>query len=181
MRRRFLLSVLLAPIALAACREEVAVIPDPVALTENALSHYCQMWVADHGGPKAQIHLEGLSEPIFFAQVRDALAYLHSPERDAPITIVYVSDMAKAESWEKPGSANWVAARSAAFVVGADIKGGMGAPEIAPFGSVTAAKDFAEHRGGTVMSLDEIPSEAVLNAVDFALPGENEAQRERVE
>ncbi len=173
MRHRFLLSILLAPFVLAACREDVAVMPDPVPLTENALSHYCQMWIADHGGPKAQIHLEGMLEPIFFAQVRDAVAYLQSPERDAPVIAVYVSDMEKAKSWDEPGAANWVAAKTASFVVGADVKGGMGAPEIAPFGTAAAAERFAKGRGGNVMSLDEIPSEAVLAPIDLELPGEN--------
>ncbi len=174
MRRHLLLSLLLAPFALAGCRDEVAQIPDPVPLTETALSHYCQMWIADHGGPKAQIHLEGMPEPIFFAQVRDALAYLQSPERDAPVIAIYVSDMEKAKSWDEPGAANWVVAKRASFVVGADVKGGMGAPEVAPFGTVDAAERFAKERGGRVMSLDEIPSEAVLAPVEFDLPGEGQ-------
>ncbi|TQV78534.1 nitrous oxide reductase accessory protein NosL [Denitrobaculum tricleocarpae] len=173
MRRHLLLSLLLAPLALTACREEIVELPDPVPLTETALSYYCQMWIADHGGPKAQIHLEGMPGPIFFAQVRDAVAYLRSPERDAPVIAVYVSDMEKAKSWDEPGPTNWVAAKAASFVVGADVKGGMGAPEIAPFGTLAAAKRFAEDRGGNVMSLEEIPSEVVLAPVDLDLPGES--------
>ncbi len=173
MRLGFLVLLLLAPLALTACKDEIAALPDPVPLTETALSHYCQMWIADHGGPKAQIHLEGLTEPIFFAQVRDALAYLHSPERDAPVVAVYVSDMAKAKSWDEPGIANWVAAKTASFVVGADVVGGMGAPEVAPFGTLAAAESFAKERGGEVMSLNDIPSEVVLAPVDFELPGEH--------
>lgn len=181
MKRRFLLSFLLAPFALAACREDVAVMPDPVPLTETALSHYCQMWIAEHGGPKAQIHLEGMPEPIFFAQVRDALAYLQSPERDAPVIAVYVSDMGKAKSWDEPGPANWIPAKTASFVVGADVKGGMGAPEVAPFGTAAAAVQFTRKRGGSVMSLDKIPSEAVLAPVDFELPGESHQANENLQ
>ncbi|NIA69706.1 copper resistance protein CopZ [Pelagibius litoralis] len=164
---------LLALLMLAACNDEVAVAPDPVPLTDTALSHFCQMWIADHDGPKAQIHLEGMPQPIFFAQVRDALAYLISPERDASITAVYVSDMAQAISWEEPGNANWVAADSATFVVGADVTGGMGAPEVAPFGTPEAAAAFAARHGGSVMALDQIPAEAVLGAIDIGLPGED--------
>ncbi|WP_299623247.1 nitrous oxide reductase accessory protein NosL [Pelagibius sp.] len=162
---------LLALLLLAACNDEVAVVPDPVPLSDTALSHFCQMWIADHGGPKAQIHLEGFAEPIFFAQVRDALAYLRSPEREAPITAVYVSDMAEAPSWEEPGADNWVDAAAATFVVGADVVGGMGAPEVAPFGDTSAAEAFAARHGGSVMALDEIPMEAVLGAVEIDLPG----------
>ena len=162
---------LLALLLLTACNDEVAVVPDPVPLSDTALSHFCQMWIADHGGPKAQIHLEGFAEPIFFAQVRDALAYLRSPEREAPITAVYVSDMAEAPSWEEPGADNWVDAGAAAFVVGADVVGGMGAPEVAPFSDTAAAEAFAARHGGSVMALDEIPMEAVLGAVEIDLPG----------
>lgn len=172
MRRHHLALPFLALLILPACREEAVVLPEPVALTENALSYYCQMWIADHGGPKAQIHLEGFPEPIFFAQVRDALAYLNSPERDAPVVAVYVSDMARAPSWEKPGSSNWANASQVFFVVGADVQGGMGAPEVVPFGSEDAAHNFVSDKGGKIMRLAEIPKAAVLSAVDFKLPGE---------
>ena len=74
--------VLISLLALAACKEEVAKAPDPIALTEDALAHYCMMNIAEHPGPKAQIFLAGLPDPIFFAQVRDALSYLNSAEQD---------------------------------------------------------------------------------------------------
>ncbi|GAB4361616.1 MAG: nitrous oxide reductase accessory protein NosL [Kiloniellaceae bacterium] len=167
------MAILLPALLLAACNEEVAKAPPaPVALTEDSLAHYCQMWIADHGGPKAQIHLEGTDAPLFFAQVRDAVAYLRSPERSAPVIAVYVSDMARAASWEHPGADNWIAADKAAFVVGSDVKGGMGAPEVAPFGTRDAAERFMRDHGGRIMTLDQIPAQAVLGAVDFDLPGE---------
>ncbi len=141
MKRRLTALLPAALLLLAACNEEAAKAPPaPVALTEDSLAHYCQMWIADHAGPKAQIHLEGGDAPLFFAQVRDAVAYLRSPERTAPVVAVYVSDMAKAASWEHPGADNWIAADSAVFVVGADVTGGMGAPEVAPFGTQAAAQ-----------------------------------------
>ena len=52
---------LIALVALTACKEEQAAAPPaPVDLTETALSYFCQMNVAEHGGPKGQIHLEGV-------------------------------------------------------------------------------------------------------------------------
>ena len=119
---------------LAGCRDEVAVVaPEPVAMTEEAVSHFCMMSLDEHPGPKAQIHLEGMPFPIFFAQVRDGIAYLKLPERSAGIAAVYVSNMSRAPSWDAPGIGNWIAAEDAIFVVGADVTGGMGAPELAPF------------------------------------------------
>ncbi|MCY3669991.1 MAG: nitrous oxide reductase accessory protein NosL [Alphaproteobacteria bacterium] len=82
---------------LAGCGEEEAALPDPVRLTAEAVGHYCMMTVLDHEGPKAQIHLEGIPEPIFFTQVRDALAYAKGPERSAGLRAIYVSDMGAPE------------------------------------------------------------------------------------
>ena len=152
---------------LAACKEEVAEAPDPVALTEEAVSHYCQMNVLEHGGPKAQIYLKGLPEPLFFSQVRDAVAYLKSSERDAGVVAVYVSDMGAAESWNRPGSDNWVDANGAVFVVDADVRGGMGAPEIVPFVDPAEAAKFVAAYGGSAMPLEDIPAEAALAPVDL--------------
>ncbi|RXV66924.1 copper resistance protein CopZ [Roseovarius sp. A46] len=159
----------IAMLVLAACQEEEARAPDPVTMTSDALGHFCMMQLDQHPGPKAQIHLAGLPDPIFFSQVRDALAYLKGPERDAEIRAVYVSDMGRAPSWDAPGIDNWTEAATAHFVVGADVTGGMGAPEIVPFSDAAAARAFAADKGGEVMTLDAIPPETVLAPVDIVL------------
>ncbi|MDP2731579.1 MAG: nitrous oxide reductase accessory protein NosL, partial [Hoeflea sp.] len=69
-------------LSLAACndpRTEIAA-PDPVALSEEAVGHYCNMTILEHTGPKAQIHLAGNPHPIWFSQVRDGIAFIRSPE-----------------------------------------------------------------------------------------------------
>lgn len=157
-------------LGLAACKEEAAKAPPaPVDLTEEALSYFCQMNIADHGGPKGQIHLEGHPAPLFFAQVRDMVAYLKSPERDAEISAIYVSDMGAAQNWATPGISNWVLAEDARFVVGAPVAGGMGAPEIVPFAQPADAEGFVAQYGGQAMSLTDIPDEAAIGAVDLEL------------
>lgn len=161
-------TALIGVLALSACKEEQAKAPPPpVDLTEVALSYFCQMNIAEHGGPKGQIHLLGHEAPLFFAQVRDLLAYLKSPERDAEITAVYVSDMGAAPSWETPGISNWTAAESATFVVGAGVAGGMGAPEIVPFADHEAAKAFIQTYGGSALPFSQIPDASVLGPVDL--------------
>lgn len=142
--------------------------PQPVAMTEEALGHFCQMVVLDHPGPKAQIHLAGQPAPLFFSQVRDGIAYYKSPERDYEITAFYVSDMARAESWNQPGIENWFDAETAHFVVGSNVRGGMGAPELVPFSSETAALDFANEKGGRLLTLADIPESAVLGTVELS-------------
>ncbi|MDZ4093708.1 MAG: nitrous oxide reductase accessory protein NosL, partial [Paracoccaceae bacterium] len=74
---------------LAACRED-APLPGPVAMTAEAVGHYCQMGILEHPGPKAQVHLDGLPAPLFFSQVRDAVAYQRMPEQSGRIIAIYV-------------------------------------------------------------------------------------------
>lgn len=156
---------------LAGCwQDEAAAPPAPVDLTADAVSHFCQMTVLEHGGPKGQIHLEGYSQPLFFAQVRDIIAYLKAPERDARIIAVYVTDTGLLTDWNGAGTGDWIAAADARFVVGSGIAGGMGAPEIIPFADVAMAQSFARDHGGTAVALDAIPDAAALAPVDPAQP-----------
>ena len=169
MRRVLTIALPLALLALSGCKEEQTTqnIPAPVALTEEAAGHYCQMVILEHQGPKAQAHLEGMLAPLWFSQVRDGVAYLKSPEQVADILVLYVNDMGRAISWTQPGEENWVSASDAYFVIGSDAIGGMGAPEVVPFGDQAGAEKFASEHGGEVMRLDDIPIEAVLAPVEF--------------
>ena len=168
-----LLALLIALPLLAACKEDLVEAPDPVPLTEEAVSFFCQMDVLEHGGPKAQVHLEGMPAPLFFAQVRDGVAYLKSPERDARIVAVYVSDMAAALSWDEPGTTNWIDAETAIFVVDSGVAGGMGAPEIVPFAKAADADAFIARHGGRRIGLADIPDSAVLGPVDPEFVGKS--------
>ena len=78
---KFVYAAFLLLISVAGCKDDVAsaVIPGPLALTEEAAGHYCQMIILEHQGPKAQVHLEGLPAPLWFSQVRDGISYLKSP------------------------------------------------------------------------------------------------------
>jgi copper chaperone NosL len=155
--------LILLVLMLAACKEEVAALPEPVVLSEGALGHFCQMDLLEHPGPKAQVHLDGLpGAPLFFSQVRDAVTYARLPEQSHEIRAIFVNDMAVAPSWDDPGAANWIPADSALYVVGSSRAGGMGAPEFVPFSSAAAAAAFADQHGGTVMSLAEIPDAAIF-------------------
>jgi len=155
-------------LVLSGCSSEAVVqsTPDPIALTEEAAGHYCQMVILEHQGPKAQMYLAGMPQPLWFSQVRDGLAYIKSPEQSAEILVMYVNDMGEAKSWSEPGEMNWIRADEAYYVVGSDATGGMGAPELAPFSNKDKAIEFANLRGGTVQRLSEISAEAVLAPVD---------------
>jgi copper chaperone NosL len=166
MRRRGF-ALLVAALGLPpGCGEEKPAVPPPVALTPDAIGHFCGMTLVEHPGPKGQILLRGAEDrPVWFSSARDAFAFTHLAEEPRAIRAIYVSDMAKAAAWDDPGATNWVEARRAFFVLGSRRRGGMGAEEAVPFSDRAAAERFAAEQGGRVVSFNEVPR-------DWALGGE---------
>ena len=160
-------AIVVVAIAAAACSEQQSSIdlPQPVALSEEAVGHYCNMTVLEHTGPKAQIHLANNPHPIWFSQVRDGVAFIRSPEEQEDAVVVYVNDMGKAKDWDFPGDETWIDAREAWFVIGSRKTGGMGTPEVIPFGAEQGATGFVAEHGGVVVRLDDIPNAYVLGPV----------------
>lgn len=157
--------LIFALLLLTACKED-AVLPQPVAMTAESIGYFCQMNILEHPGPKAQIHLATFpGKPLFFSQVRDAVAYLRMPEQIDVVTATFVSDMGAAVDWANPGTTNWIAAETAVYVVGSDMMGGMDAPEVVPFGDKQKAQAFAADHGGQVVALSEIPQDALVSVV----------------
>lgn len=160
-------AIVVVAITAAACSEQQSSteLPQPVALTEEAVGHYCNMTVLEHTGPKAQIHLANNPHPIWFSQVRDGIAFIRSPEEQEDAVVVYVNDMGKAKDWDFPGDDTWIDASHAWFVIGSRKTGGMGTPEVIPFGGEQDATAFAAGNGGVVVRLDGIPDAYVLGPV----------------
>ena len=167
-----MLAALILIAALAGCRDEAAARPDPVALTDEATGHFCQMNLNEHPGPKAQVFLKDMPHPLFFSQVRDAIAYQRLPEQSHPILAMQVNDMGAADAnWDDPGQGNWIDADDAFYVLGSAREGGMGAPEAVPFGTESAAQAFAIQEGGAVMRLAQIPDKLVLAPAETGTSG----------
>ena len=146
-------------------REPSAPPPSPAEITTESTGYYCRMLLADHDGPKGQIHLSSRSEPVWFSSVRDTIAFTRIPGEPRDIAAIYVNDMAKAASWERPERGAWVDARQAWFVIDSGKRGGMGAPEAVPFSDQPAAQAFAAAHGGRVVRLDDIPDAYVVGQV----------------
>lgn len=163
--RPVLLAAMLA--LLTACKEEAVQSTVPQDMNAQTLGHYCQMNLLEHPGPKAQVFLEGYPAPLFFSQVRDAIAYMRGPEQVAPILAVYVNDMGRTgATWEQPGAGNWIPVDKAFYVVGSARAGGMGAPETIPFSSRERAEAFAAAEGGRLLVFAEISDDMVLTPVE---------------
>jgi copper chaperone NosL len=175
MRRHLPATLALLAALLAGCGEEggtATAPPPPVALTREAVGHYCGMALAEHPGPKGQILLRGDSRPVWFSSARDTIAFTGLAEEARTIRAIYVSDMARAESWDQPGADNWVEARRAHFVLGSTRRGGMGAEEAIPFSDRAAAERFAAEHGGQVLAFAEIPRDWALGGGDDGAPAE---------
>jgi copper chaperone NosL len=160
MIRRLLMAAAALAILAACSKEDARVVPAAHTLTADATGHYCGMLLSEHAGPKGQILLEGQDAPVWFSSVRDTLTFLNLPEEAKNIAAVYVSDMAKAPSWEQPGADNWVLAGNAFFVIGSDRQGGMGGEEAVPFSTEGAARAFIKQYHGRIVRLDEATKSA---------------------
>lgn len=168
-----LLALFAAAFLLSACQKDTVVeMPPPFDLTAEAMGRYCGMNVLEHAGPKGQVILQQIGEPIWFSSARDTIAFTMLPDEPKEIAAIYVSDMAKAPSWEKPGATNWIDARSAVYVIGSHRRGGMGAEEAVPFSQRSAADAFVAANGGRIVTFEEMPEDYILGSGD-----QNEEQK----
>lgn len=165
MNRRALAIAFLLPVVLLGCDDKrSAQVPPPHKMTAEVIGRYCGMNVLEHPGPKGHIFVASLIEPVWFSSVRDAIAFTVLPEEPKDIQAIYVSDMGKAPSWEKPGADNWVEARKALVVIGSRVRGGMGGEEAVPFSERAAAEKFVAENGGRIVPFAEVPREYVLGS-----------------
>lgn len=158
------LAMALLSFALAACdwSAEVAEVPPPVENGGDAVGYFCNMLLAEHGGPKGQVHLQGREAPLWFSSVRDTVAFTLLEGEPKDVTAIYVNDMGKATDWAQPESGTWVALQDAWLVIESRRMGGMGLPEVVPFGSAAAAEAYIAQQGGRVVRLAEVPPDYVL-------------------
>lgn len=163
MMRRSMMA-LIGVFLIAACdNEQVVEAPDPIEPTQNATGYYCNMTVVEHYGPKGHIFLVGDGIPFWFTSVRDTIAFTMLPEESKDIAVVYVNDMAKAKTWDKPEAGTWIDAQKAMYVIGSTRVGGMGAPEPVPFSIRERAEEFANEFGGEVVAFADIPRDYILS------------------
>jgi len=150
--------------------QEQISIADPVKLTVDDVGHFCGMLVVNHKGPKGQVFLnDGTVDPLWFVSARDSLAYSRMPDEEFKVSVIYVSDMGKAASWDDPGDDAWVKAEDAWYVEGSSRTGGMGMAEWVPFSDKAKAEAFVAEFGGSLVQLDSIDTDDLLGEDEAAM------------
>jgi copper chaperone NosL len=157
------MAFMLVALALASCDEKPAAAPpNAQEFSETDIGHFCGMTLAEHPGPKGQVFLADKTKPIWFATVRETFAFTMLPEEPKNITAIYVSDMGKATSWQRPEPGTWIDAKRAFYVIGSARQGGMGTDEAIPFGEEAQARRLAAESGGRVVTFAEMPEDFIL-------------------
>ncbi|WP_448203869.1 nitrous oxide reductase accessory protein NosL [Azospirillum sp. sgz302134] len=162
LKAALLAACLLLP--LGACKQERAETapPAPVAITADAIGHYCGMNLADHPGPKGQVLVKGQERPVWLSSVRDTFAFTMLPEEPKELRAIYVTDMGKTADPQRPDLSAWVEARKAWYVLNSRQRGGMGDAEPFPFSTEADARAFAASNGGTVKRFAEVKEDEIL-------------------
>lgn len=145
---------------------EATIPPAPHSLSETDIAHFCNMAAIEHAGPKGQILLKSASDPVWFASIRDTVAYTLLPEEPKDIAAIYVTDMEKLTDPHHPADSSWIDARTAFYVVGSAERGAMGGAEVFPFGTEAGARRFAAAHQGDVVRYADIPRDAIFEAAD---------------
>lgn len=155
MKRRILLGIFSA-LVLSGCNQEKdnKITLNPVKFDKHDRCHLCGMVIAHYEGPKAEIFIKNVEEPIKFCSVRDAFTFALQPENKRRLQAFFVHAMDSA-SWDKPFDAPLLSAKEMFFVYGSRQDGVMGVEPI-PFKTKSAAEDFIKKLGGRVVAYPEI-------------------------
>lgn len=175
------IAAVLMAFALSACSEEkVAALPPPHEPGPNAIGTVCRMTLSEHTGPKGQVFVTSKDAPLWFSSVRDTFTWLQVDDgAGRQFAAIYVNDMARAKTWEKPEAGAWVEAKKAHFVIGSDKGADMGGSELVPFSDRASADAFAGRHGGKVVGFAQITPEllALADVPAVGSHGVNHASR----
>ncbi|MBF0399512.1 MAG: nitrous oxide reductase accessory protein NosL [Magnetococcales bacterium] len=147
------------PLLLAACGAAQEQTPTALEPAKDTKATFCGMTLAEHPGPKGQIHVAG-ETVAWFSSVKDAFSYMKNEGATRRILAFYVNDMDRAD-WQHPQPGTWIAAKGAYFLLDSSKTSGMDVSEIIPFGNREAAQKWRESYGGRVLTYGEVLREAM--------------------
>jgi copper chaperone NosL len=163
MRLTAWLSVAILAALLAGCnKSDHATKPlPPISIESGDVCHVCGMYITPFPGPKGEAYVRGANKPFKFCSTRDLFSWLLQPENKIAATSVYVHDMGKT-SWTHPSDSDFVAARTAWYVVDQPLPGAMG-PTLASFAKRADAESFIKKHGGHLLRFEDITLELLAN------------------
>jgi len=142
----------LAFVLVAACEQDVRMLPPPHEITDSTVSVLDGMSLNEYPGPKAEIiYADGQTD--FFCDTLGLFSVYLRPEHDRKVSAVYVQDMGAAD-WQHPVG-HWIDAKRAIYVVGSRKLGAMGQTFVS-FASESGAEQFAKSEGGKLYRFDQI-------------------------
>ena len=141
-------------LALAGCNDAGSdrQVYEPVAFHSGDECHVCGMAIGDFPGPKGEA--VGKQGAMKFCSTAELFGWWLQPENRGQDITLYVHDMARS-TCEKPHDDALIDARQAFYVVGANLKGAMGAA-LASFAREEDAKAFAAKQGGRLVRFGQI-------------------------
>ena len=148
--------------------------PSPVAMTDQAVGHYCGMNLYEHIGPKGQILLRDRDVPVWFSTIREVFAYTILPEEPKTILAIYVQDMGRAGPDGNPPADAWIDARTPHYLIESGAVGGMGAPDALPFSRLADAQAYAARHGGRLVGFKDMPEDYVLRTPELTTSADRE-------
>ena len=134
--------------------EEAPKAHQPVPIGAHDRCHLCGMVIVHYEGPKAQIFIKDVEEPLKFCSGRDAFTFALQPENARRLEAFFIHDLAKT-GWKKPDDRAFVDARSMHYVYGHNIAGVMG-NEPAAFSDKKAAMDFIAKESGSLVGYKDV-------------------------
>jgi copper chaperone NosL len=149
-------------ILLAGCKDgkESAAALKPQEIGRHDRCHLCGMVILNYEGPKAQVYLKNVAEPVKFCSTRDAFTFALQPENQRRLQAFFVTDLSRT-AWDKPTAESFMDAKSAYFVLGSRREGAMGS-EAVPFSVQKDAEGFQKREGGKILRYGDI----TLNALN---------------
>jgi len=154
---RALLLLLALCLGLAACSEsqQPPIDNDPEPFASGDECHVCGMIIMDFPGPKGLAMEKNAVKK--FCSTAELFGWWLQPENQILKATLYVHDMTDA-LWGSPDDRRLIDATTAYYVVGAALKGSMGAT-LASFADKDKAQQFATAHGGRVLRFDDIDLE----------------------
>lgn len=166
MKMKFkLVTALLLSMSLLACKpsSETVAPPQAAQFSDDAVGHFCHMFLAEHDGPKAHLFLADQEEPVWFTEVNQLFAFQLLPEEAKNIVALYVNDASGVDDWtDHSVNKRWLNAKEAFYVIESSFIGGMGSADALPFKERAAAEEYVSSHGGRVVTFDEMPESFVF-------------------